>query len=48
VIATVIRLLFIGNSLTAANDLPATVTAMGRAAGLRIECTASAKPNFSL
>jgi hypothetical protein len=44
----VVRVLLIGNSLTAANDLPATVTAMGRAAGVRIVCTTVAKPNFSL
>ena len=43
-----IRLLFIGNSLTAANDLPSLVTAIGRAVGVRIECTTIAKPNFSL
>jgi hypothetical protein len=43
-----IHLLFVGNSLTAANDLPATVEAIGRAAGVRIECTAIAKPDFSL
>ena len=43
-----IHLLFIGNSLTAANDLPSMVTAMGRAEGVRIECTAIAKPGFSL
>jgi hypothetical protein len=47
-IATALRLLFIGNSLTAANDLPATVAAMARAAGVRIECTTIARPNFSL
>jgi hypothetical protein len=44
----VIRLLFIGNSLTAANDLPATVAALANAAGARIDCTAIARPNFSL
>ncbi|HEY2433170.1 MAG TPA: hypothetical protein VGI12_10905 [Vicinamibacterales bacterium] len=43
-----IRVLFIGNSLTAANDLPSTVAALGRAAGVRIECSAVAKPDFSL
>jgi hypothetical protein len=48
VIDTVIRLLFIGNSLTAANDLPATVASLGRAAGVRIECTAVVRPGFSL
>jgi hypothetical protein len=45
---TVIRVLFIGNSLTAANHLPATVAALARAAGVRIEYRVVAKPNFSL
>jgi hypothetical protein len=44
----VVRLLFIGNSLTAANNLPATIEAMGRASGVDVECAAIAKPNFSL
>jgi len=44
----IIRLLFVGNSLTAANDLPATVAALAKAAGARVECTAIAKANFSL
>jgi hypothetical protein len=43
-----LNLLFIGNSLTAANDLPALVEAMGRASGIAIHCTVVAKPNFSL
>ena len=47
-IDTVIRVLFIGNSLTAANDLPATVAALAAAAGSRIEYTVVAKPDFSL
>ena len=41
-------LLFVGNSLTAANDLPAMLEAMGRASGVAIQCTVVAKPNFSL
>lgn len=45
---TAIRLLFIGNSLTAANDLPAMVETMGKASGITIQATAVAKPNFSL
>jgi len=44
----VLQLLFIGNSLTAANDLPAMVTAMARTAGIEIRCSTIAKPNFSL
>jgi hypothetical protein len=44
----VFSLLFIGNSLTAANDLPALLEAMGRASGVAIHCTVVAKPNFSL
>lgn len=45
---TVFSLLFIGNSLTAANDLPAQLEAMGRASGIAIHCTMVAKPDFSL
>jgi hypothetical protein len=45
---TVLRVLFIGNSLTVANNMPATIQAMGVAAGVRIVCTAIAKPDFSL
>lgn len=44
----VLSLLFIGNSLTAANDLPALVESMGRATGITIRCTVVAKPDFSL
>ena len=47
-VGTVIRLLLIGNSLTAANGLPGTLEAMGRASGIAIRCTAIAKPNYSL
>ena len=42
------RVLFIGNSLTAWNDLPALVAEVGRAAGDRITCGVVAFPNFSL
>lgn len=47
-LAAALNLLFIGNSLTAANDLPALLEAMGRASGIAIHCTVVAKPNFSL
>ena len=43
-----ISILFIGNSLTATNDLPGMVEALGRAAGVEVRCTAVAKPGFSL
>jgi hypothetical protein len=43
-----IRVLFIGNSLTYANDLPAIVSAIGRAEGLSIDTAAVAEPDFSL
>jgi hypothetical protein len=42
------RVLFIGNSLTYSNDLPAMVATMGRAEGRRIECESIALPDFSL
>src|SRR4051794_27938436 len=44
----VLTLLFIGNSLTAANDLPTMIQAMGKASGIAIRCTVIATPNFSL
>ena len=44
----VIRVLFIGNSLTAGNDLPAMVQRLAAAAGVRIEYRAIAQPNASL
>jgi len=47
-VETAIRLLLVGNSLTAANDLPAMLESMGRAAGITIECVVVAKPDFSL
>ena len=43
-----VRILFIGNSLTYSNDLPAMVATMGRAEGRKIECEAIALPDFSL
>ncbi len=44
-----LRVLFIGNSLTAANDLPATVETLSRARGdLTVEATAITANNFSL
>ena len=43
-----LALLLIGNSLSAANDLPAMLEAMGKASGVPIRCTIVAKPNFSL
>jgi hypothetical protein len=44
-----VRVLFIGNSLTSANDLPGMVASLARIAGEpRIECEAIAFPNYSL
>jgi hypothetical protein len=43
-----LTLLLIGNSLTAANNLPALLEAMGRASGITIRCTVVARPDFSL
>ena len=42
------RILFIGNSLTATNGLPAMVEAIGASAGERVECTSVVYPDFSL
>ena len=42
------RILFIGNSLTATNGLPAMLEALGAAAGESLACTSIAYPNFSL
>ena len=42
------RVLFIGNSLTIANDLPATVAALARAAGRSVTTDTVAFNNFSL
>jgi hypothetical protein len=44
-----LRLLFIGNSLTSANDLPGMLEALSRTAGgPRIDCESIAFPNYSL
>jgi hypothetical protein len=48
VLAAVLNLLFVGNSLTASNDLPALLEAIERASGVVIHCTVIARPNFSL
>jgi hypothetical protein len=42
------RVLFIGNSLTYANDLPALVGAMARSAGRQVTCESVAKPDYGL
>ena len=42
------RILFIGNSLTYSNDLPATVCAMARSAGRQVTCESVAKPDYGL
>lgn len=46
--ATPIRVLFIGNSLTYVNDLPAMVAALGRSGGTPIEYDTVAVADFSL
>lgn len=42
------RILFIGNSLTYANDLPAMVCALARSAGRQATCNSVAKPDYGL
>ena len=42
------RILFIGNSLTYANDLPSMVCAMARSAGRHAVCETVAKPDYGL
>ncbi len=42
------RVLFLGNSLTCANDLPALVAVMAKCGGFDLDCTARAKPDFAL
>ena len=42
------RILFIGNSLTYSNDLPAMVCAMARSAGRQVVCDSVAKPDYGL
>src|SRR5262245_25457547 len=43
-----VRILFIGSSLTYANDLPAMVCALARAARHEAQCEIIAKPDYSL
>lgn len=43
-----VRVLFVGNSLTAANDLPQMVERLAAASGVDIETAAIALPNFGL
>jgi hypothetical protein len=43
-----LRILFIGNSLTAANDLPAVLEAFARAQGVVVETRTVAFPDHSL
>jgi hypothetical protein len=47
-IAPARRILFVGNSLTTMNDLPARVQALAASAGEGLECRAVAFPDFSL
>jgi hypothetical protein len=42
------RILFIGNSLTYANDLPGMVCTLARAAGRKVVCESVAKPDYGL
>src|SRR5262245_12070156 len=42
------RILFIGNSLTYVNDLPAMVSALAKADWRTIHCEMVARPDFSL
>ena len=42
------RILFIGNSLTYSNELPAVVCAMARSAGRQVTCDSVAKPDYGL
>jgi hypothetical protein len=46
--ALILRVLFIGNSLTSANNLPAMVTEIGHQQGVTIQCEMVAVPDFSL
>jgi len=48
VTATIVRILFIGNSLTFANDLPARVADAVRATGQQVQCESVAFPDYSL
>ena len=42
------RILFIGNSLTYANELPELVQTLARAAGVDVACKSIARPDYSL
>jgi hypothetical protein len=42
------RILFVGNSLTYSNNLPAMVCAMARSAGRQVTCESVAKPDYGL
>jgi hypothetical protein len=42
------RVLFVGNSLTAANDLPGLVSSLSRAAGAPVECVSLTFPDHGL
>jgi hypothetical protein len=46
--AALVRILFVGNSLTAANDLAGRVEALARGSGDEVQCVTLALPNFSL
>jgi hypothetical protein len=46
--AAPLRILFIGNSLTYVNDLPALVQAIGKANGEKVETRMVAYPDYSL
>jgi hypothetical protein len=46
--AAVIRILFIGNSLTFVNDLPSKVAELASTPGLTVECQMVAVPDYSL
>lgn len=48
VLAAATRILFVGNSLTYANDLPQKVCALAAAAGRQAVCESIARPDFSL
>lgn len=47
-VAEPIRVLFLGNSLTYSNDLPATVRALAQADGVAMEVRMIARPNLAL
>jgi hypothetical protein len=46
--AAVIRILFIGNSLTFVNDLPSRVAELASTSALKVECEMVAFPDYSL